>query len=316
MMKEQNNNFKYSAIIIIEEGYEGFIQVVSTICDIFRSRNDSFEILIIANENEDQIKEELRKIKECSSNMKLIVLGRNASNSVCRNAGIKLSRGEILLFCETYQQITKESFVRLIDSLDSNTDAVCPWRQNRVDSLFNQFQSKVFNYLLQVLTRTKFNDLGCKVKLFRKKIFEDIPVYGNLYRFLPVLVEKNGYKVKEIKCDHFQQIGKTGLRRPSRYLSLIVDCLTLYFNLWFAKKPLRFFGSVGAFFLVLGLVAITYIFLQRILGGQAIGGRPLLLVALISMVIGVQTTTVGLLGEIIAFTHGRSRKGYHVEREI
>jgi len=316
MQIESNKNVKYSAIVLLEEGYDGYIQVVSTLCDIFRSKKYSFEILIITRENEEYIKEELSKTYDCSKNIRLIVLGKNTNSAVCRNAGIKVSRGEFLVFCETYQQITKESFDKLIDSFDSETDVICPWRQNRVDSFFNQYQSQVFNFLLQILTRTNFNDLGCNVKLYRKQIFEDISTYGNLYRFLPILAAKNGYRVKEIKCDHFQQIGKAGLRRPSRYLTLIIDSLTLYFNLWFAKKPLRFFGSIGLFFLVLGFCSMAYVFLQRIIAGLAIGGRPLLLLSLISMAIGVQTASVGLLGEIIAFTHGRSRKEYNIDREI
>jgi hypothetical protein len=139
-----------------------------------------------------------------------------------------------------------------------------------------------------------------------------------MYRFLPILAERRGFKVKEIKCEHFNQlgIGKSGFYSLSHYFTTFIDLLTLYFNTRFSRKPLRFFSAIGLIFLLTGLLITTYVFAERFLMGHPIGDRPVLLLAILFMVLGVQAASVGLLGEIIAFTHGRHMKEYTIEKMI
>jgi hypothetical protein len=153
-------------------------------------------------------------------------------------------------------------------------------------------------------------------RVIRRDVFEDLDVYGNLYRFLPIVAARNGFKIKQVKCKHYQERGKSGFYSPSEYFNRIIDIVTLYFNIRFSRKPLRFFSAIGLGFLIVGLLNMSYVFVQKFLLGSPIGDRSLLLVSIFFMFLGVQVASIGLLGEIVAFTHGRHRKEYTIEKEI
>jgi len=204
----------------------------------------------------------------------------------------------------------------LLDALDHECDIITPWRQHRVDPPFNQFQSKVFNTLVRKITKSDFHDLSCTVKIFRREVLEKTEIYGNMYRFLPIVASRKGFKTKEAKCEHYQERGKTGFYSVPDYITRLLDVFTLYFNTRFTKKPLRFFSSMGLGFLLIGLFITSYVFVQKFFMGIAVGDRPILLLAIFFMVLGVQAASVGLLGEVIVFIHGRQKKEYTIEREI
>jgi hypothetical protein len=145
---------------------------------------------------------------------------------------------------------------------------------------------------------------------------EEILLYGNMYRFLPIVAAQKGFNCKEIKCEHYQELGKKGFYRISEYVSRIIDIMTLYFNTGFSKKPLRFFSTIGAGFVAVAVIILFYIFGQKLLFNYPIGNRGELLLALLFMVLGIQTASFGLLGEIITFTHSHGRHDYIVEKII
>jgi hypothetical protein len=200
--------------------------------------------------------------------------------------------------------------------MDCETDIICPYRQRRVDPSFNQIQSRLFNSLVRKIERTNLHDLSCTVRICRRKVLELTVLYGNMYRFLPIVAAQIGFKTKEVKCEHFQERGSTGLYSLSEYIVRMIDIFTIYFNTRFTKKPLRFFSSVGLVFVLVGLIITTYLFVQRFFLDIPIGNRPALFVSLLMLIFGVLVSSVGLLGEIIVFTHGRHRKEYTIEKEI
>ena len=137
-----------------------------------------------------------------------------------------------------------------------------------------------------------------------------------MYRFLPILSDQRGFKTKEIKCEHYQQHGKSTFYGLPQYINIFIDIFTLYFNTWFTRKPLRFFSMIGVVLSCIGLFITSFVFAQKIFLGYSIGDRPLLLIAIFFMVLGIHAASAGLLGEIIAFTHGRHRKEYTIEKII
>jgi len=152
------------------------------------------------------------------------------------------------------------------------------------------------------------------VKVFKREVLEETDFCGNMYRFLPIVAARKGFKNKEIKCEHYEERGKKGFYSLSEYFERLIDIFTLYFNTRFSKKPLRFFSTIGAVFILIGLFITSFVLYQKIFFGYPIGDRPVLLLAILFMVIGTQAASVGLLGEIIAFTHGRARKEYTIEK--
>ena len=311
---------KYSVIVLLEqeEIHEGSAQFIQSLHDLFLSRQEPFEILIVANGIGSSLREELDEVLNRSNRTKVIQFDTKTTQAVCLKSAVGASMGEIIAVCGSYRQISDESFSRMLDYLDDGLDVITPWRQHRVDTSLNQFQSKLFNILVTKLTATNFHDLSCTVKIFRREVVEETDIYGNMYRFLPILAEKKGFKTREIKCDHYQQlgVGKSGFYSLSHYFNTFIDIVTLYFNTGFSRKPLRFFSSVGFIFLIGGLLITAYIFAEKFFLGYPMGSRLSLLLAIIFMVLGVQAASVGLLGEIIAFTHGRKKKEYSIEKII
>jgi hypothetical protein len=190
------------------------------------------------------------------------------------------------------------------------------WRAERADSSFNRFQSRTYNSIVRKITRSELEDLSSAIKVFRREVLEETDLYANMYRFLPILAAQKGFKVKEVKCKHFHWRGKTGFVGLSDYVERFADIFTLYFLTRFARKPLRFFSLFGLVFLGIGLAIITFMFAERIILGEGLGARPSFLVGMFLLVLGVQVASTGLLGEIIAFTHGRQRPQYTIEKQI
>jgi len=307
---------KYSVIILLEEQHEDFAQFVQNLYDLFSSRGESFEILIVANGTGGFLRNELPKLQTCNDKLKALELNTRTPQAVCLKVGLKESSGEIIVVCGSYQQITDAALFSLLDSLGDGIDIISPWRKHRVDPSLNQFQSKIFNSLVRWITCSGFHDLNCTVKIFRREVLEETQIYGNMYLFMPVVAGRKGFKTKEVGCQHYQERGKTGFYSLTSYVSRLVDIFTLYFNTRFTRKPLRFFSAIGVVFFLMGALVISYVFTQKLLLGYAIGGRSVLLLALLFMVLGVQVASIGLLGEIIVFSHGRHRKEYTIEKRI
>jgi hypothetical protein len=309
---------RYSIIVLLEleEMHSGSVQFIEELYELFSYKEELFELVVIANGIGEFLKNELKTLLNRHDTIKELEFNRKTTQAVCLKAALKETSGEIMIVCGSYQQITSESLLKLLDHLNDDIDIVAPWRQHRVDSVLNQFQSKLFNALVRKLTASVYHDTSCTVKVFRREVLENVEIYGSMYRFLPILSYQKGFKTKEIKCEHYQQHGKSTYYGLTHYINIFIDIFTLYFNTWFSKKPLRFFSAIGIFLSLTGLFIAFYVFVEKIFLGYSIGDRPLLMLAIFFMVLGAQAASTGLLGEIIAFTHGRHRKEYTVEKII
>ncbi|NIO19245.1 MAG: glycosyltransferase [Candidatus Aenigmarchaeota archaeon] len=312
----KSKKVKYSIIVMLEEEHEDFPRFIRNLYDVFSVRDVSFEILVMANGSGSFLRDQLPEFQGFNHRLKAFEFGAKTTEAVCLTAGLRESRGEVVVVCGSYQQITNDSLNQLLDSLDDETHIVSPWRQHRVDPWFSQYQSRAFNFLVRKITRSNLHDLSCTVKVLRREVLEETEIYGSMYRYLPIAAARKGFKTKEVKCEHHQQRGKTGFHWSSEYITRFIEIFALYFNTRFSRKPLRFFSSIGLGFLLIGFLIMSYVFLEKFLIGYPIGDRPILLLAIFFMVLGVQTASVGLVGEIIAFTHGRNKKEYTIEKII
>jgi len=306
---------KYSVIVLLEEEQEGFALLIRNLYELFSSRGEPFEIIIISNGAGGFLRNQLEYFRGINK-IQAFEFNSKVTEAACLKAGVKESAGEILFVCGSYQQLSIDSLSLLLDALEDGVDIVSPWRESRVDSSLNQLQSKVFNTLVRKITKSNLHDLGCTFKVLRRKVLEQTELYGDMYRFLPILSERNGFITKEVKCDHYQQRGRKGFQNLLLVIPRLIDILALFFNTRFSKNPLRFFSGFGFLFLIIGMLILSYVFIQRFFMGNPIGGRPGLLLALLFMILGIQSASVGLLGEIITFTHGRQKKEYVIEKII
>lgn len=305
-----------SVVVLLEEEALNFREYLRLLTHIFAKRANSFEIIIVSNGFESFLRSQSSAISGNPCLVRAFAFPSPVAQAVCVRAALKELMGDVVLLCGSYQQITSNAFNVMLDALDEETDLVCAWRQQRVDPGLNQLQSRFFNTLVRVVTKTDLHDLSCTTRVVRRSVLDELSLYGNMYRFLPVLAMQKGFRVKEVVTEHYQERGATGFYHLSEYFTRIVDVVTLFFNSRFSKKPLRFFSAVGSVFIVLGFLMFFWVFGQKILYDDPIGNDPYLLIASLSMVAGIQAAGIGLLGEIITFTLSRKKKGYVIEKII
>jgi hypothetical protein len=203
----------------------------------------------------------------------------------------------------------------MLEALAQGADVVCPIRRKRIDPLLNRLQSALFNWLIRLIIHGQFHDLNCYLRAFRREVLDEVSVYGDLYRFLPVIAHRQGYRVVEVPVRHVKEWGRAGFFGVGVYVRRLLDLLGVVFLTRFTLKPLRFFGSVGVLTAAVGGVILAILAYQKLFLGAGLYNRPLFLLGLMLVLLGVQIFGFGLVGEIIIYTQARNLRGYRIEQE-
>ena len=304
------------AIVLLEEQDEDFPAYMEKIHRLLSERDPHFKIYIVANGTGNYLRKTISQSKILNNRIRAFEFYTKTTQAVCLKAILKETEGNIFLICGSYQQLTEGSMLQLIDRMGEGVDLVNPWREERIDPRLNQMQSRLFNWFVRIFVGTNLHDLSCTVRVCRRSVLEEIELYGNMFRFMPVLAESKGFKVKEVKVEHFKEKGKTGFYSISNYISRMIDIFTLFFNTRFTRKPLRFFSAVGMGILSLGIINFFLVFIQWFFYNVPIGNRHLLYISLILVSLGIIVSSSGLLGELITFSSVRHKKEYTVEKII
>jgi len=255
---------------------------------------------------------ELRRSR--SGQVRSISFNNAFGESVCLSAAVEQARGRYLITSPQYVQIDPAELRRMLAALDDGADFVTPWRFPRVDPWLNRVQSAAFNFVLRQIIRMHFHDLNCYFRAIRREVLEDVAVYGDMYRFLPVIAHRQGYRVVEVRVRHLKEWGTTGFFGLGVYVRRFLDVLAVMFLTKFTLKPLRFFGTIGGIFGLIGFAICTSLAIEKFWFGRGVSGRPLLLLGVLLCVLGVQILGFGLVGEIIIFSQARNLKEYRIER--
>lgn len=186
----------------------------------------------------------------------------------------------------------------MIEAVEGGADVAVGARQPRKDPWINRLQSRVFHALVGVASNRHLRDIASGVRAMRKEVVDDLPMYGDFLRFLPLLAQRAGFEVVEVACPQHPRDQQPRVYMPGVYLRRLIDLIGIGFLLRFTFKPLRFFGLVGSALTVPGALILIYLFIERI-GGQGIAGRPLLLLGVLLLTLGVQVIALGLIGELI-----------------
>lgn len=305
---------KVSLILLLENEEHDFSTTLQDLHRQLDSFGFSHELFLAVNGPSTFARECLKGWPSAAPEIQLIELNKKVSSGICLQTVVPQCRGEILLICGPYQQIHYDDLKEMLNEVaEGQIDLALPWRQNRVDPLVNRWQSWGFNWLVRKLIGTPFHDLSSTLRVARKSILEEVNLYGDLYRYLPILAQRRGFKVKEFEVAHLEERGKVGFFGVREYVSRFVDLVSMHFTLGFARKPLRYFGFRGLVVFFLGLACMCGAFVLRVVQQSFLGDSSLLMVGLILMVAGSGIWGIGLLGEIISFVFGRHRKDYIIE---
>ena len=234
--------------------------------------------------------------------------------SVCLSAAVEKARGAVIVTSPQYVQIDPIELGDMLAEIEKGADFVAPWRYPRVDPVLNRIQSVLFNAVIRTIIGMRFHDLNCYFRVIKREVLEDVVIYGDMYRFLPVIAFRRGYRVVEVKVRHLQEWGRAGFFGFGVYVRRLLDILAVMFLTKFTLKPLRFFGTLGGLVTLSGAILSGYLAFEKIFYNQSIAGQPLLLIAVLLIVLGVQIIGFGLFGEIIIYSQARNLKEYRIER--
>jgi len=276
---------------------------------------DSYEIICVDDGSEDETAIIIRQRIEQNSNIKLIKMRSVFGEASVLDAGMKLAKGEKILYLTSRVRINPLQVGNLLSPLESGYDLVVGWRYPRRDSKLNHIVSKFFNFMINKAAKLKLHDINSGILAAKKEVFQNISVYGDLNNFIPVLAVKQGYKVTEEKIEQLPGWFRTS-RYPTEYIRRFLDIITVVFLTRYSKKPIHFLGFVGVVFTLLGIGINLYLFIYRIMQLGPIAGRPLLLLGALLLIIGIQMVSIGLIGEMIIFTHAKEIKEYNIEEIV
>ena len=171
--------------------------------------------------------------------------GGGLGESIALSAGVAKVKGELVVNVPPYLQIEPEDVLKVVKALEAGADCVATWRHSRIDPWLNQLQSRLFNLVLRLVMNMPFHDLNSGTRGFRRQVLEEVAVYGELYRFLPVLARRQGFRVVEVRVRHREEKGRAGFYGVGVYLRRLLDILAITFLTRFTQRPLRFFGYLG-----------------------------------------------------------------------
>ena len=294
-----------SIVVPVLNEWESLPQLHKELTDVLRDVGKSYEIVIVDDGSDDGSVELARDLVAKDDAVILIELRRRFGKATALQAGFKVSRGEIVITLDADLQDDPKEIPRFLEALDNDYDLVSGWKKDRKDPLAKTIPSKFFNFVTSRMSGLKLRDFNCGFKAYRREVIEDLNVYGELYRYIPVVVHAKGFRVGEIAVSHRErQFGKSkyGLER---FIRGPLDLFTIMFLISFQKRPLHLFGPVGVSIGFIGFLINAYLAVLWV-QGQGIGSRPLLMLGVLMVIVGIQILVFGLLGEMIAAASYRS----------
>ena len=305
-----------SVVVPISERHDDIRELYKLYSDELKGLEKRFESLFVVDGDFPVAYADLLKIKDEGNPIKIIKFSKSFGESTSLMEGFRQSKGEKILTLASYIQIEPKDLEKVFAAYDEGFGLVITRRYPRKDPLGNRIQSAIYHYIIGKLTGAPFKDITSGMRLIDRKILSEFVIYGDLHRFIPILAIKQGIKVKEVNVSQRKEDTRSRLVKPGIYLRRVLDILTLFFLIKFTKKPLRFFGLIGSSLFFIVFLITCYLAILKLTGAIALSNRPMLIFGLLLMVFGIQTFSVGLVGELIIFSHAKELKDYNVEEII
>lgn len=277
-----------------------------------------YEIIVVDDGSTDGSFECLKRLHADDPLLKVVRLRRNFGQSAAFAAGFDQAGGQVIITMDADLQNDPADIPKLLDKIGEGYDIVSGWRVHRRDTLLSRrLPSSVANWLISSITGIRLHDYGCSLKAYRGEVVQNVQLYGELHRFIPALASWMGVRVGEIPVSHHpRRFGKSKYDL-SRTVRVLLDLLTVKFLLSYSTRPMHIFGLMGTMFFAVGTIIAAYLSFIRLFLGSPIANRPLLLLAILLIFVGVQLLTMGLLGELtIRIYHEAQGKKIYMIREM
>ena len=299
---------RVSVILPVFDEVEALPELITSIATVLDEIGLRSEIIAVDDGSTDGSFAKLLELRKTEPRLRIVQLARNYGQTAALAAGIEHAAGEVLVSMDADLQNDPRDIPRLLAALTDDVDVVNGWRKDRQDPwLSRRLPSQFANRLISTVTGTRLHDYGCTLRVMRASFAKGLALYGEMHRFIPALAADLGARVVELPVTHHpRRTGKSkyGIGRTVR---VVLDLLTVKFLSGYSTRPIQLFGLLGLLCAFIGVVMVGELGFERIVLGVRLAGRPIVLLAVLLVVVGVQLVSIGLLGEMLVRTYHESQ---------
>lgn len=305
----------YLSVVVPLYNEEGNVQeLYRRIFEAVQKISRPFEIIFVDDGSKDKTLEEARVCHP----LKVIVFRKNFGQTAAFDAGIKAATGEIVITLDGDLQNDPADIPLLLEKIREGYDVVSGWRFKRQDPWSKKIPSRIANLLRKILIQDNIHDSGCSLKAYRRECFKDVDLFGEMHRFIPAILELEGYKVGEVKVSHYPRVHGTTKYNWKRGFKGLVDMISIWFWRKYSHRPLHLFGATGVVLSITGIVILFWMLVEKLFFGASLSERIWPLVGIFFTLVGVQLFVSGLLADIVVrnYYQTRHRMNYSVRETL
>ena len=291
-----------SVVVPVRDEEHTVDELHAQLVDALAGRGEPWEAVFVDDGSRDGTHSALVRLHDTADNVKVVRLRRNAGKAAALDAGFREAEGDVVVTIDGDLQDDPAEIPRLLAKLDEGYDLVTGWKTQRNDPVVRRVLSRIFNTVTGWLSGLRLHDMNCGLKAFRAEVARELDLYGELHRFIPVLAHDLGFRVTEISVNHRPREHGRSRYGMERYVRGFLDLLTVTFMGRYRHRPLHLFGGLGLVLSSVGTAILVYLTIVK-LSGEAIGRRPLLLLGVLLVVVGIQFLSLGLLSELVTSQH-------------
>ncbi len=265
-------------------------------------RSEAFEVVFVDDGSTDGSMSVLTRLHDEMPDVVVVHLRRNFGKAAALQAGFLEARGDVIVTIDADLQDDPAEIPQLLAKLDEGFDLVSGWKARRNDPFLRRVFSRIFNWATGAISGVRLHDVNCGLKAYRADVLQDMRIYGELHRFIPVLASYRGFRIAEVSVNHRPRRHGKSRYGPERYVRGFLDLLSVTFMGRYRHRPLHLFGGLGLLMGAFGFVILLYLTMVKLWGG-AIGQRPLLALGVLLVVVGLQLVSLGLLSELVTGQH-------------
>ena len=289
---------KISIVVPLFNEEESILPLINEIRKAVKPINKPYEIIFIDDGSTDSSLKNIKDAGKTDNRIKFVSFRKNYGKSAALQVGFKTATGDAIITMDADLQDDPHEIPALLKKLDEGFDLCSGWKKQRFDPIIKKYSSRFFNFVTRIMSGIKIHDFNCGLKAYRRDVVQNIHVYGELHRYVPVLAKWQGFTVTEIPVKHHpRRYGKTKFG-ISRFFKGFIDLITVSFATRYIKRPMHFFGFLGALAFLVGLVVNGYLTIEW-LSGRPLSNRPMLFLGMLLIIVGVQFFSFGLLGEML-----------------
>jgi glycosyltransferase involved in cell wall biosynthesis len=308
-----------SVVVPIYNEVENLPLLHAAIRDVMQQCGRPYELILVNDGSKDGSDRVLEQIAAEDATVKVIEFRRNYGQTAAMQAGIQASEMDVVVLLDGDLQNDPTDIPMMLDKIDEGYDLVHGWRKKRQDAFLNRkLPSKIANWIISKVTGFPVHDLGCSLKAIRTEIAQELQLYGEMHRFIPILAHWRGARCVEVVTNHHPRRFGTSKYGLSRTIRVILDLLTVKYFVQYVASPMKLFGMIGLICFGVGAAAGVGTGVMKVTGGVDMTGNPLLLMTAMSIMLGVQFLFMGMLGELCSriFFEVREMPNYAIRRTL